>query len=259
MGQIPTDSQIQQTAGKVTYALPAEETQPDSKESQPVAGESQPVTKESEQYVTIELPEEGTSDTSSTERADTNTSNGISAEESLIDIVLPGLEDEETGAGTEAKLEAETETESEIEIVSETEAESETESEAETESETEAESETEIEVEYGTNFTYSDGNVTVTAVADPEAKIPADAQLKADRVPVGSARYNEAIALMGNHLEVPEGYEAVYEIYDVYFLVDGEEVEPEDGLVTVTMEFATPVFEDAKEVGEDYSVWHISD
>ena len=266
MGQIPTDSQIQQTAGKVTYALPAEETQPVAGESQPAteemqqaAGDSQPVTEESEQYVTIELPKEGTSDTSSTERADTNTSNGISAEESLIDIVLPGLEDEETGAGTEAKLEAETETESEIEIVSETEAESETESEAETESETEAESETEIEVEYGTNFTYSDGNVTVTAVADPEAKIPADAQLKADRVPVGSARYNEAIALMGNHLEVPEGYEAVYEIYDVYFLVDGEEVEPEDGLVTVTMEFATPVFEDAKEVGEDYSVWHISD
>ena len=109
MGQIPTDSQIQQTAGKVTYALPAEETQPVAGESQPAteemqqaAGDSQPVTEESEQYVTIELPEEGTSDTSSTERADTNTSNGISAEESLIDIVLPGLEGEaETDAGTE--------------------------------------------------------------------------------------------------------------------------------------------------------------
>lgn len=104
MGQIPTDSQIQQTAGKVTYALPAEETQPAPEDSQPVAGESQPVTKESEQYVTIELPEEGTSDTSSTESADTNTSNGVSTEESLIDIVLPGLEEEETGAGTEEDI-----------------------------------------------------------------------------------------------------------------------------------------------------------
>lgn len=93
----------------MTYALPAEETQPVAGESQPAteemqqaAGDSQPVTEESEQYVTIELPEEGTSDTSSTERADTNTSNGISAEESLIDIVLPGLEGEaETDAGTE--------------------------------------------------------------------------------------------------------------------------------------------------------------
>ena len=75
-----------------------------------------------------------------------------------------------TEAATEVKSESESETEAaESETVAETEsetetiAETETESEAVTEAETETETETETEVKYGTNFSYEDENIIITA------------------------------------------------------------------------------------------------
>ena len=94
----------------------------------------------------------------------------------------------ETVAETESETETAAETESETETVAETETETiaETESEAVTEAETETETENETEVKYGTNFSYEDENIIITAVAQPEAKLPENAVLKADPMPEGS-------------------------------------------------------------------------
>ncbi|MDY3917860.1 MAG: Cna B-type domain-containing protein, partial [Candidatus Limivivens sp.] len=158
---------------------------------------------------------------------------------------------------TETEPETAVETETETETTVETETETETESESESESETETESET--EVKYGTSFTYEDSEVVITAVASEEAKIPADAVLKADLV-TGFA-HDEAVALAEDQLGTEEDYEAEYVFYDIYFLANGERVEPAEGLVSVTMEFKTPLFEEVAEEKEvvDYSVIHITD
>ena len=170
----------------------------------------------------------------------------IADDQTVVTVTAQALETE-TEAGTESETEIESETETETEI------------ESETETETESETETETEIEYGTELTYSDGNVTVKAVAALEAKIPADAQLRAEPILPGTSEYNKAVALAEDHMEIREGYRAEYALYDVYFLADGKEIEPAEGLVTVTMEFAAPVFDDVEEVGEEYSVLHISD
>ena len=79
-----------------------------------------------------------------------------------------------TEVASESESETETVTESESETVVETESESETETESEavTEAETETETENETEVKYGTNFSYEDENIIITAVAQLEAELP---------------------------------------------------------------------------------------
>ena len=123
-----------------------------------------------------------------------------------------------TEAATEVESESESETEAaESETVAETEsetetiAETETESEAVTEAETETETETETEVKYGTNFSYEDENIIITAVAQLEAELPENAVLKADPMPEGSIAYEEAVSMVEDQIgEAEEGQEASY-------------------------------------------------
>ena len=173
-----------------------------------------------------------------------------------------------TEAATEVKSESESETEAaESETVAETEsetetiAETETESEAVTEAETETETETETEVKYGTNFSYEDENIIITAVAQLEAELPENAVLKADPMPEGSIAYEEAVSMVEDQIgEAEEGQEASYVFYDVYFEVNGQRVEPADGLVEVSMNFKTPVLESVEdEQTENVTVIHIDE
>ena len=173
-----------------------------------------------------------------------------------------------TEAATEVKSESESETEAaESETVAETEsetetiAETETESEAVTEAETETETETETEVKYGTNFSYEDENIIITAVAQLEAELPENAVLKADPMPEGSIAYEEAVSMVEDQIgEAEEGQEASYVFYDVYFEVNGQRVEPADRLVEVSMNFKTPVLESVEdEQTENVTVIHIDE
>ena len=173
-----------------------------------------------------------------------------------------------TEAATEVESESESETEAaESETIAETEsetetiAETETESEAVTEAETETETENEAKVKYGTNFSYEDENIIITAVAQPEAKLPENAVLKADPMPEGSIAYEEAVSMVEDQLgEAEEGQEASYVFYDVYFEVNGQRVEPADGLVEVSMNFKTPVLESVEdEQAENVTVIHIDE
>ena len=83
---------------------------------------------------------------------------------------------------------------------SETEAVTESESETETVAETEVQTESETEAKYGTDFSYEDETVVITAVAQPEAKLPENAVLKADPMLEGSAAYEDAVSMVENQL-----------------------------------------------------------
>lgn len=124
----------------------------------------------------------------------------------------------EVESESESETEAVTESESETVVETESESETETESEAVTEAETETETENETEVKYGTNFSYEDENIIITAVAQLEAELPENAVLKADPMPEGSIAYEEAVSMVEDQLgEAEEGQEASYVFYDVYF------------------------------------------
>ena len=145
---------------------------------------------------------------------------------------------------TEAPVETETAAETETETVSE--AETETETAVETESETETETAAETEAPK-TEFSYEDSRVRITATAEEGAKLPQDAQLKADYLEPGSAAYEEAVqtieAQLGSQIGADEENVTMgYILYDIYFESSEGRIEPENGNVKVEMSFVTPAY-----------------
>ena len=80
-------------------------------------------------------------------------------------------------------------------------------------------------------------------------------------MPEGSIAYEEAVSMVEDQIgEAEEGQEASYVFYDVYFEVNGQRVEPADGLVEVSMNFKTPVLESVEdEQTENVTVIHIDE
>ena len=267
MGQIPTDQDIQTTPVRITYALPAEV--PEAEGSEPTeieeseaadaemteidesaAVEGEPA--ETEEPAAAEGEPTETEDPAAAEGEQTETEEPAAAEGEPedIDTFTESTETEETIVNASAP-ENQTTTEEDGEPAEESDGEFSEDEESEEEGTDEEGSED--ETEYGTEFYYSDSQVTVTAKASPEAKIPANAELKADAIPVGSAEYEEAI-------DMADGSEdSMYVVYDIYFLVDGQEVEPEEGLVKISIDFNTPIFAELGGQEAEYSVTHITE
>ena len=241
IGEVPIDQSIQTTPGKVTYSLPPEE----SEEATPEAA-TEAVTEK----VTETAAEPTTEETTGAAAEATTEEAPEAVTEETTEVVAEAATEEAPEVVTEETTEAAEEAAAEEASEAETENESETETESETEKETE-------EV-YGTDFSYSDGNINVIATASPEAKLPTDAELRAELIPVGSAAYEAAVSMAEGQLGTQAGYNYDYVLYDVYFLVDGQEVEPAAGLVDVTIAFADPLFTQLEEPA-DYSVIHITD
>ena len=318
MGEIPADQEIQTTAAKITYAVPAEETEAVTEETVEETTEEsiEAVTEEVTEEVTEPVSEEGTeaateeaaeeiteavreetTEAASETAEETEVLNTVSFEvaegasvtvngadatnatamatngtivfqvaaaegyevtEILVDGTIPART---TGNDGEYIIEN-IQTDETVVVVTtrvvETEEVTEAVTEEETEEVTEKTTEEETEVEYGTSFKYSDGEVTVIADVDSAAKIPVNAELNAERMTGEALR--EAVATAENEL-ASDDIEAEYVFYDIYFMVDGVRVEPAEGLVRVSMSFATPVFEKVSDEQEviDYSVIHISD
>ena len=104
--------------------------------------------------------------------------------------------------------------------------------------EKETETETETEAEPKTKFEFKGNGVTVQASAPEIAKLPQDAEIRAEQVASGSASYESILkklqAAYGGQID------GVI-IYDVYFLnKDKEKIKPEEGSVKVTLKFANP-------------------
>ncbi|MCC8050668.1 MAG: hypothetical protein LIP10_08425, partial [Clostridiales bacterium] len=198
---------------------------------------------------------EATTATESSASSDNNAALDTPIEETATTSDETADESEEiTESMTEAATDAEAESESEAETEEATEAATEMEemteasenaeaSEMETEEATEAETETEAPK---TSFTYSDSRVVIIATATEEANLPQDAELKADYIEPGSDAYNDAVSKIESQLGstlglTDENTETAYVLYDVYFLSNGEKVEPEDGTVSVSMVFRSAV------------------
>ena len=172
----------------------------------------------------------------------------------------------ETGAVSEPETKlTETETlvteapETQLTETSQTEtAATEGETESETETETETESETETEAPK-THFTYEDGRVQITADASEAAKLPQDAVLKADYLEPGSDAYNAAVAKIRAAYGLGEDVEVECAPYDIYFVSQGNRIEPEDGTVKVTIQFVKPVLGEAEGDLIDKGIAHIKD
>ena len=288
MGQIPTDQDIQTAPVRVTYALPAEAPEategseqtegeapeaadaemteaeePEAADAEQTEGEAPeaadaemteaeaPETTEGSEQTEGEAPEAADAEMTEAEAPEAAEGEPAETEETEdIDTFTENIETEETIVNAPAPENQET-TEENGEAAEEPEGEF---SEGE-----ETEEDAEAETEYGTEFYYEDNDVVIIATAAQEARIPADAVLKADLM-TGSA-YDEAVSLAESQIETPEECVTEYVFYDVYFEVNGERVEPAEGLVSVTMNFKTPVFEEKDENTEvvDYSVIHIND
>jgi len=113
-----------------------------------------------------------------------------------------------------------------------------------------------------TSFHYEDSRVVVEATAGEEANLPQNAELRADRIAPGSAAYAEAEAAVRQAYGVADDVEIAIAPYDIYFLCDGERIEPAEGSVSVSISFkqtVQPAIEaDSVEVG-DTGVVHITD
>lgn len=93
------------------------------------------------------------------------------------------------------------------------------------------------------SFTYTDDEITVTAVCLPESKIPKDAKLSVHKIEENSNEYKEAYAKLLDVIELTEDQTLLFAPYDVSFLYNDIEIEPEDGIVSVTMAFTKkPIF-----------------
>ena len=122
-----------------------------------------------------------------------------------------------------------------------------------------AEATTEAKAEPKTAFSYEDNRVIITAIAKKEANFPENTELKARYIKKGSDEYNTAVNTIKEQTEIDDEQFLDFVCYDVYFEVDGKEVEPEAGMVKVTIKYKNPIFQGVADEATNYITYHITD
>lgn len=164
-----------------------------------------------------------------------------------INIDIPAAGTEETSEDTQAE-----EIAPEQEEVTEDQGTAETET---TEPEVTGSEELQPETpEYKTDFQFENDEVKITATATEEAKLPQNTEIKAVKLEEGTAAYEEAKAASADKLGT--GEDADYCFYDVTFAVDGQEITPAKGTVTIKMEFKNMQVDDR---AQTQNIVHIED
>ena len=108
--------------------------------------------------------------------------------------------------------------------------------------------------EYKTDFVYEDAEVKITARATEAAKFSQNTEMKAEKLQEGTPEYEAAKAASAAKLGTDD--QAQYTFYNVYFVADGQKLDPEKGSVNIQMEFKTVQID--PEV-QTQSVVHIED
>lgn len=108
--------------------------------------------------------------------------------------------------------------------------------------------------EYKTDFVYEDAEVKITARATETAKFSQNTEMKAEKLQEGTPEYEAAKAASAAKLGTDD--QAQYTFYNVYFVADGQKLDPEKGSVNIQMEFKTVLID--PEV-QTQSVVHIED
>lgn len=107
---------------------------------------------------------------------------------------------------------------------------------------------------YKTDFLYEDTEVLVSAKALEEAQLPLNTEMKVVKLLEGTPEFEAAKSAAEAEFGVNENAEYIF--YDVAFEIDGQEIEPADGMVTVRIEFKTI---QKKENTDDQGVIHIDE
>lgn len=140
-------------------------------------------------------------------------------------------------------------------VATETESESETENKTETETETEIESEIETESEQEevktVNYTYENDDAIITVSAE-EGVLPSEAELSVAPITSGD-EYKEVKSQLESDAEENDYEIAGFLAYDICFLVDGEEVEP-NGEVSVVIDYKEAAIPESVENAENATV-----
>ncbi|MGN1167953.1 MAG: SpaA isopeptide-forming pilin-related protein [Lachnospiraceae bacterium] len=150
---------------------------------------------------------------------------------------------------TTETMKGETVEATETESVSESETETETESEIESEIETETDSE-QKEVKT-VNYTYENEDAIITISAE-EGALPSDAKLSVAPITSGD-EYQEVKSQLENDAEENDYEIAGFLAYDICFLVNGEEVEP-NGEVSVVIDYKEAAIPESVENAENATV-----
>ena len=111
----------------------------------------------------------------------------------------------------------------------------------------------ETNAEEMSTYTFEDDDVTITATVKDEAEIPETAELKAEKLEEGSDAYNTALSEVENSVKPGEGQKLLFMPYDVYFINNGEKIEPADGAVQVKMAFKNELFGKSPELNETFA------
>ena len=107
-------------------------------------------------------------------------------------------------------------------------------------------------------YSYEDDDVAITATANSDAGLPDGAELHAEKLQEGTDSYNTAMSEVEKSVKIGDGQKLLYIPYDVYFINNGEKVEPEKGKVEVKMAFKDALFGTSPKSDETF-VAHIKD
>lgn len=107
-------------------------------------------------------------------------------------------------------------------------------------------------------YSYEDDDVTITATANSDAGLPDGAELHAEKLQEGTDAYNTAMSEVEKSVKIGNNQKLFYIPYDVYFLNNGEKIEPEKGKVKVKMAFKDALFGTSPKPDETF-VAHIKD
>lgn len=110
-------------------------------------------------------------------------------------------------------------------------------------------------------YVYTDGIAQIEVNVPEGVKLPYGTTLQAVQVPESSMAYEQAVQAVENANQDQQFAGHVF--YDISFVLDGKEVQPEDGEVQVAIKFLTPVLSAEEGAAalenSDVVVSHISD
>ncbi len=113
-----------------------------------------------------------------------------------------------------------------------------------------------------TVYDYEDDNIIVKAVFSDATAVPDHAQLLVTPITeaTDSEQYSEVEACINDSIEADNKTVTSFLAYDIYFLADGVEYEPELGIVNVTLQYKNEILEDSiKKVSDEIKVLHLKE
>jgi choice-of-anchor A domain-containing protein len=112
------------------------------------------------------------------------------------------------------------------------------------------------------DFIYKNDDITVKAVFSDLSEVPDYTELQVTPITEGkdSGKYSEVKAQINENVQADNQTVTGFLAYDIYFMVNGTKYEPENGTVTVTIQYNHPLFnENIKKATDEIKVLHLKE